>query len=126
MTPVLQVKDVSYTYRSQYQTVEALKGVSRDFGAGGVHAIMGRSGSGKTTLLSLMAGLDLPTSGEVLCEGVSTAQMDLQKYRREKAAVIYQSFRLLPLLTVAENVMYPMELRGMPREAGKAARGRAD
>lgn len=122
MTPVLQVKNVSYTYRSQYQTVEALKGVSRDFGAGGVHAIMGRSGSGKTTLLSLMAGLDLPTSGEVLCEGVSTAQMDLQKYRREKAAVIYQSFRLLPLLTVAENVMYPMELRGMP---AKQARQRA-
>ena len=72
---------------------------------------MGKSGSGKTTLLSLMAGLDLPTEGEVLCEGVSTAQMKLEQYRREKVAVIYQSFRLFPLLTVAENVMYPMELR---------------
>ena len=124
MTPVLEVKNVSYTYRSQYQTVEALKGVSCAFGAGGLHAIMGLSGSGKTTLLSLMAGLDLPTSGEVLCEGVCTAQMDLQKYRREKAAVIYQSFRLLPLLTAAENVMYPMELRGVPaREAKRRAVG---
>ena len=119
MAPVLEVKDVFYSYRSQYQTVDALKGVSCGFEAGKLHAIMGQSGSGKTTLLSLMAGLDLPTKGEVLCEGVSTAKMDLERYRREKAAVIYQSFRLLPLLTVAENVMIPMELRGMPPKQAK-------
>ena len=115
---ILELKDVCYTYRTQYQQVEALKGISYTFEEGNMYAIMGKSGSGKTTLLSLMAGLDLPTRGEVLCEGVSTAQMNLERYRREKAAVIYQSFRLLPLLTVAENVMYPMELRGVkPRAA---------
>lgn len=117
---VLELRDVRYTYQTQYQRVEALKGISYAFDEGLVHAIVGRSGSGKTTLLSLMAGLDLPTSGEVVCGGESTASMDLEKYRREKAAVIYQSFRLLPLLTVAENVMYPMELRGIKtREAKK-------
>ncbi len=114
----LELKNVCYTYRSKYQSVEALKGISHCFEPGLVHAIVGRSGSGKTTLLSLMAGLDLPTSGEVLCGGESTATMKLERYRREKVAVIYQSFRLFPLLTVAENIMYPLELRGMrPKEA---------
>ena len=120
---ILELQDVHYTYQTQYQKVEALKGITHSFDPGLVHAIVGKSGSGKTTLLSLMAGLDLPTSGQVLCEGVSTAQMKLEQYRREKVAVIYQSFRLFPLLTVAENVMYPMELRGIrPKEAkGRAA-----
>ena len=114
----LALQNVTYTYQTQYQKVDALKGISHRFDAGLLHAVVGRSGSGKTTLLSLMAGLDLPTSGEVLCGGVSTADMPLEQYRREKVAVIYQSFRLFPLLTVAENVMYPMELRGIePREA---------
>ena len=110
---ILELQNVTYTYQTQYQRVDALKGISHRFDAGLLHAVVGRSGSGKTTLLSLMAGLDLPTSGEVLCGGVSTAAMPLEQYRREKVAVIYQSFRLFPLLTVAENVMYPMELRGI-------------
>ena len=115
---ILELKDVRYTYRTQYQQVQALKGISCSFEEGKLYAIMGKSGSGKTTLLSLMAGLDLPSEGEVLCRGVSTARMDLERYRREQAAVIYQSFRLFPLLTVAENVMFPMELRGVkPRTA---------
>ena len=114
----LELQNVTYTYQTQYQKVDALKAISHCFDAGLLHAVVGRSGSGKTTLLSLMAGLDLPASGEVRCGGVSTAAMSLEQYRREKVAVIYQSFRLFPLLTVAENVMYPMELRGMkPRDA---------
>ena len=116
----LELRDVRYTYQTQYQKVEALKGISHSFEAGRVHAIVGRSGSGKTTLLSLMAGLDLPTGGEVICGGESTANMKLERYRREKVAVIYQSFRLFPLLTVAENVMYPMELRGMKTKEARA------
>lgn len=58
----------------------------------------------------------------MLCGGVSTAQVKLEQYRREQVAVIYQNFRLFPLLTAAENIMYPMELRGMrPREAREQA-----
>ena len=116
---VLELKDVRYSYKTQYQQVDALKGISYTFEQGKVYAIMGRSGSGKTTLLSLMAGLDLPTDGQIICEGVSTSRLDLEAYRREKVAVIYQSFRLFPLLTVAENVMYPMELRGMKTKQAK-------
>ena len=117
---ILELKDVRYTYRTQYQQVQALKGISCSFEEGKLYAIMGKSGSGKTTLLSLMAGLDLPSEGEGLCHGVSTARMDLERYRREQAAVIYQSFRLFPLLTVAENVMFPMELRGVKPRATRA------
>ena len=116
---MIELQNVCYTYQTQYQKVEALKGISHTFDPGLVHAIVGKSGSGKTTLLSLMAGLDLPTSGEVLCGGVSTAQIKLEKYRREQVAVIYQNFRLFPLLTAAENVMYPMELRGIKAWAAR-------
>ena len=119
---MLELHDVTYTYQTQYRRTEALKGISCRFDAGTLTAVMGSSGSGKTTLLSLMAGLDLPTSGRVTVDGVATADMDLERYRREKVAVIYQDFRLFPLLTAAENVMYPMELRGMrPAEARKQA-----
>ena len=119
---VIELKDVKYVYQSQYQSLEALHGISYSFEEGCVYAILGSSGSGKTTLLSLMAGLDIPTEGTVLCEGVSTADIDLEKYRRERVSVIYQDLRLFPMLTVAENVMYPMELKGMkPATAKKHA-----
>ena len=114
-----ELKDVRYVYKTQYQSVEAVKGVSAVFETGRLYAVMGASGSGKTTLLSLMAGLDTPTSGEVLCNGVSTEKMNLSKYRRENVAVIYQDFRLFPLLTVAENIMYPMEQRGIKTSSAR-------
>ena len=119
---ILEVRDVCYRYESKYQTVNALNGVRCAFDEGKLYALVGKSGSGKSTLLSLMAGLMLPSSGEILFEGTATAAINLNRYRREKAAVIYQSFRLLPLLTVAENVTYPMELRGF---RGKRAREKA-
>lgn len=107
---MLEVKDVGYVYQSKYQSIEALKHVSCSFEAGQFYAVVGPSGSGKSTLLSLLAGLDLPTSGEILVEGYPTRTMDRDRYRREKASVVYQSFNLFPLLTALENVMYPMEL----------------
>jgi putative ABC transport system ATP-binding protein len=116
---VIELRDVKYVYQTRYQCVEALRGISFAFETGRLYAIMGSSGGGKTTLLSLMAGLDVPSAGSVLCEGVSTADIDLEQYRRERVAVIYQDFRLFPLLTAAENVMYPMELRGMKPSAAK-------
>ena len=115
----IELRNVKYVYQTKYQRVEALRGISYAFEPGKVYTIMGSSGCGKTTLLSLMAGLDVPTEGSVLCEDISTADINLEQYRRERVAVIYQDFRLFPLLTVAENVMYPMELRGMKPAAAK-------
>lgn len=120
---LLELKDVTFSYRGKYRTVPVLKGVTCSFSAGQVCGIVGKSGSGKSTLLSLMAGLALPEEGTVLADGVSTKDCDLEDYRRDKVAMIYQSFRLLPLLTVEENVMFPMELRGVgPKEAQKRAK----
>ena len=109
---ILEINDVRFRYRSRYQQVEALRGVTYSFEQGKVYALVGKSGSGKSTLLSLMAGLDLPQEGEILFEGKPTTSMNLNRFRRERVAMIYQSFRLFPLLTVSENVTYPMELRG--------------
>ena len=119
---IIEVRNVKFTYQSKYQTVHALNGVNCAFQEGRLYALVGKSGSGKSTLLSLMAGLMLPKEGEILYCGKSTASMNLNRYRRENAAVIYQSFRLLPLLTVSENVSYPMELRGFK---GRKARQKA-
>lgn len=110
---ILKLIDVSYSYQNQYQTVEAVKNVSLEVELGKVHAIIGKSGSGKSTLLSLMAGLTLPKSGDILYEGESIQKVSLEEYRRDKASVIYQTFNLFPLMTVLENVIFPLELKGM-------------
>ena len=113
---ILQINDVQYTYQSKYQKVQALRGLTLSFEPGKLYALVGRSGSGKTTLLSLMAGLDLPTGGEIDFEGQPLSGLDRDLYRRDDVAVIYQSYNLLPLLTVEENVAFPLELKKLPRE----------
>ena len=117
---MLEVKDVGYVYQSKYQSIEALKHVSCSFESGKLYAVIGPSGSGKSTLLSLLAGLDLPTSGEILVEGNALSSMDRDCYRRETASVVYQSFNLFPHLTALENVMYPLELLGVKKLEAEA------
>ncbi len=111
----ISIKNVSYRYQGKFQTVKAVDGVSYDFEPGKCYAIVGKSGSGKTTLLSLMAGLDLPTEGEILVNGKSTRDWDRNEMRRNAVSVIYQQYNLFPLLTVQENIQYPLELERMPR-----------
>lgn len=120
---ILKAEKVSYTYKSKYQTVEAVSNVSCEFDTGKMYAIVGHSGSGKSTFLSLLAGLDLPTSGEIYLEDKPMSTLDRDRYRREIASVVYQSFNLFPLLTALENVAYPMELKGVPiKEAREKAK----
>lgn len=122
MEPILKLKNVSYTYQNKYQTVPAVRDVSASFSEGQIYAIIGKSGSGKSTLLSLLAGLALPTDGHIYYRGKSTDSFDLDQFRRENVAVIYQSFNLFPLMTSLENVCYPLELRGMsPKQAAEIA-----
>lgn len=112
----VSLKNVSYSYRGKYQTVKAVNGVSYDFELGKCYAIIGKSGSGKTTLLSLIAGLDLPTEGEILVDGKSTREWDRNRMRREAVSVIYQNYNLFPLLTVRENIEYPLDLKRVPKK----------
>lgn len=111
---MLKIENVAYTYKSKYQTVKALKGITYEFEPGKFYALIGRSGSGKTTLLSLLAALDLPSEGQVVYEDKTTAEIDRDLYHRDSVAVIYQSYNLLPLLSVMENVTFPMELKKVP------------
>ena len=112
----ISLHNVSYSYKGKFQTVKAVDDVSYDFEAGKCYAIIGKSGSGKTTLLSLMAGLDLPTEGEILVDGKSTKEWDRNQMRRDAVSVIYQNYNLFPLLTVQENIRYPLDLRKMSRK----------
>ena len=115
----ISLKNVSYSYQGKYQTVRAVNGVSYDFEPAKLYAIVGKSGSGKTTLLSLMAGLDLPTEGEILVDGKATKDWDRNAMRRDCVSEIYQNYNLFPLLTVSENIQYPLDLKKMPRKEAK-------
>ena len=117
----ITLKSVSYSYQGKYQTVRAVNDVSYDFGGGKVYTIIGKSGSGKTTLLSLMAGLDLPVEGEIVVDGKSTKDWDRNQMRRDVVSVIYQNYNLFPLLTVQENIRYPLSLKKMPKKEAIAA-----
>ncbi len=110
MACIIKAEHVSYTYQGKYQKVDALKDVSCTFDYGTFYAVVGRSGSGKTTLLSLLAGLDQPTQGEIFYEGKSYIELDVSRLRRENLSIVFQNFQLFPLLTVEENIRYPMEL----------------
>ena len=112
----ITLNNVSYSYKGKYQTVRAVDGVSYDFEPGKCYAIIGKSGSGKTTLLSLMAGLDVPTEGEVIIDGKSTKNWNRNRLRRDAVSVIYQNYNLFPLLTVQENIRYPLDLRRMSKK----------
>ena len=116
---ILSANEVHYSYKSKYQTVHAVRGVTYNFESGKFYAIVGKSGCGKTTFLSMLAGLDLPSDGAVEFGGKTTAELNRDKYRMDDVALICQSFNLFPLLTVLENVMYPMTLRGISAHKAK-------
>jgi putative ABC transport system ATP-binding protein len=101
-----------------------VKEISLAIASGSTCAIVGPSGSGKTTLLGLCAGLEHPTSGRVLLDGIDLGALDEDgraRVRNEKIGFVFQNFQLIPTLTALENVMTPMELRG---QTGAAVRAR--
>jgi putative ABC transport system ATP-binding protein len=127
MSTLATVKDVSKTYRLGKVTVTALAGVSLGVEGGEFLAVAGPSGSGKTTLLNLIGCLDRPTSGEIVVDGEATSAMSpgrRAELRAEKLGFVFQTFNLIPVLTAAENVEYPLLLgrrRGDPAERVRAA-----
>ena len=121
---MLAARALTKEYRSGTSNLAVLRDVSFEIPTGSFVAIVGPSGSGKTTLLGLMAGLDLPSRGTIVLDGVDMTQMDEDsraKLRGEKVGFIFQSFQLIPTLTAQENVQVPLELQGR-RDATARAR----
>ena len=122
-TAVLRAIDLRKDYPMNGETVHALRGVSLDVTAGEYVAIVGPSGSGKSTLLQLLGGLDEPSSGSVLVDGVALAELDdraLTRLRLTRLGFVFQRFHLLPVLTAVENVELPMAEAGVGRAERRA------
>lgn len=110
---LLEVRNICKTYGSGETAVNALKDVSFSVAKGEFVAIVGESGSGKTTLLNMLGALDTPTSGKVLIDGKDTFSMkerELTVFRRRNIGFIFQSFNLIPELTVEQNMVFPVLL----------------
>ncbi|MDR0412064.1 MAG: ABC transporter ATP-binding protein [Treponema sp.] len=110
---MITLKDVSKIYPMGKMSVDALKGVNLEFQKGGFVAVAGPSGSGKTTLMNIIGLIDAPTQGDVFIGGCETRtfnRRDLTRFRREYIGFIFQSFNLLPVLNVFENVELPLVL----------------
>src|SRR4051812_37640098 len=121
---MIELRDVSKTVVSGSEPLTILHPLSIQVPHGQRLAILGPSGSGKSTLLGLIAGLDAPSSGQVLIDGTDITRLSedrLAKLRGEKIGFVFQSFHLLPSLTALENVLVPMEIAGRRNAAGRAA-----
>lgn len=118
--PLVEATALVRDYPSGDDVVHALRGIELAVAPGELVAVRGRSGSGKTTLLNLLGGLDRPTSGSVVVDGLeisSLSDADLVDVRRRTIAFVFQSFGLIPILTAAENVEVPLRLvRADPTE----------
>ena len=114
---ILVVNKVDKIYDGGSRAVNALRGVSFNAESGDFIALTGPSGCGKSTLLHILGGIDRPTRGNVLLDGLDLASLseeDLAKLRRKKIGFVFQFFNLLPTLTVSENVALPLMLDGIP------------
>jgi putative ABC transport system ATP-binding protein len=117
-TPIIVVKGLGKTVRLGQESLTILEGIDLQVNTGETLALVGASGSGKSTLLGLLAGLDLPSQGDIEILGQSLVQLDEEgraRLRAEQVGFIFQSFLLLPTLSALENVMLPAELRGETR-----------
>ncbi|WP_421316036.1 ABC transporter ATP-binding protein [Aeromonas veronii] len=114
-TPIIVVKGLGKSVRLGQESLTILEGIDLQVNSGETVALVGASGSGKSTLLGLLAGLDLPSEGDIEILGKSLGELDEEgraRLRAEQIGFVFQSFLLLPTMTALENVMLPAELRG--------------
>src|SRR5438034_9991970 len=126
-SPAVELRRLTKLYREGETERVVFRDVTATVGQGEIAVLVGRSGSGKSTLLNLISGIDLPTSGAVVVDGTditALSERDRTLFRRGRMGFIFQFFNLIPLLTVEENLLMPLELAGRDDAAGRArARG---
>jgi putative ABC transport system ATP-binding protein len=124
-TGSIELRDVSKSYREGATVHVVLDSVDARVAPGEFVVLLGRSGSGKSTLLNLIGGIDAPSSGSVIVDGVALERLNEQErtlFRRERIGFVFQFFNLVPTLTVEENLLLPLELQGHGgTEAARAA-----
>ncbi len=122
---LIEIKNLSKSYQSGEECVMALVNLALNVDRGEFISVMGPSGSGKSTLLTILGGLNHPSEGEIMVDGIEIYKLPLEKladFRREYLGFIFQSFQLIPYLTVIENVMLPLSItRISNKEQGKMA-----
>ena len=110
---LIELKEISKYYQSEGERVAALQGMDLTIEEGEFIAVMGPSGSGKSTLLNILGGLSHPSAGDLLVDGIDIYQLKGEKladYRREYIGFVFQSFQLIPYLTILENIMLPLAI----------------
>lgn len=121
---LLALRGLARTYKEGDRIRQVLAGVDLDLRAGEAVALLGRSGSGKSTLLNLIGGIDQASAGEVRIDGVTLTELSERErtlFRRRHIGFVYQSYNLIPTLTVEENLLLPLELNGRTRTADTEA-----
>jgi ABC-type lipoprotein export system ATPase subunit len=116
--PAVHVSDIVRHYRMGQSLIRAIDGVTLSIHRGEFVALLGASGSGKSTLLNLIAGLDRPTSGSIVVRGRDLARLgsaELARHRRETVGMIFQSFNLIPSMTLEENIELPLRFAEVDR-----------
>jgi putative ABC transport system ATP-binding protein len=122
-SPAVELRRLTKSYREGESERVVFRDVDAAIGAGQIAVLVGRSGSGKSTLLNLISGIDLPTEGAVLVDGTdltALGERDRTLFRRERMGFVFQFYNLIPLLTVEENLLLPLELTGRDDAAGRA------
>ena len=120
---LIELRDVWRSYREAGRRHDVLLGIDFTVRRGELVVLLGKSGSGKTTLLNLLSGIDSPTAGEVLVDGVALADLSERQralFRRRRIGFVFQFFNLLPTLTVEENLLLPLELNGRIQDSDRA------
>ena len=123
MSTLLELKQITLNYKNYNTSVEVIKGIDLKINSGEKVAVVGKSGSGKTSLIMLMAGLEQPTSGEIIFDQqpISTFNEDeLADIRKKKIGIVFQSFYLIPNYTALENVSLILEINGIDHSKQKA------
>jgi putative ABC transport system ATP-binding protein len=123
--PLIQMRDIVKTFQNGSERFTALKSVDIDFGRGEFVAVVGKSGSGKSTLVNMITGIDRPTSGTVRVNGTFVQKMqesEMARWRGRELGIVFQFYQLLPMLSLLENVLLPMDFCDMYRPEEREAR----